>query len=286
MQSIKRGKGGDTGDRVGFAFRMITSTHNPKLQDIRRLLSQPKARREARAFVVEGVRLVEEAFRSGWKFHLALWSDDLSQAGRDLLAQICAAGVVCEQVEAAILRSTSDTQTPQGILAVVEMQALPLPLAPDFLLILDNLRDPGNLGTILRTASAAGVRGVLLSPGCADPYNPKIVRSAMGAHFYVPIHLLAWPEIAERLANMPVYVADAAGDLFYTQADFCSPVAMIIGSEAEGAGNEARQLARRRLAIPMPGRAESLNAAVAAALLMFEVVRQRGSVENRGRRTV
>jgi TrmH family RNA methyltransferase len=260
---------------------MITSTHNPKLQQIRRLLSQPKARREARAFVAEGVRLVEEAFQAGWKFQQVLWSDDLNQAGRgrgrDLLAALTAAGISCEQADAAILQSISDTQTPQGILAVVEMASLPLPPNPDFVLVLDNLRDPGNLGTILRTASAAGVQGVLLSPGCADPFNPKVVRSAMGAHFHLPTIPIEWPEISQKLAVIPTYLTDAAGDLPYTQANFRAPLALIIGSEAEGAGTEARQLAQHRLSIPMPGHAESLNAAIAAAILMFEVVRQRAS---------
>jgi TrmH family RNA methyltransferase len=254
---------------------MITSTHNPKLQLIRRLLSQPKARQEARAFVAEGVRLVEEAWQAEWKFQLALWSDDLNQRGRELLALLVAAGVPCEQVDTAILQSASDTQTSQGILAVVEMASLPLPPAPDFLLVLDNLRDPGNLGTILRTASAAGVQGVLLSPGCADPFNPKVLRSAMGAHFHLPVLALDWPDIAQTLAPFPTYLTDTSGDLPYTQADFRAPLAFVIGSEAEGAGAQARQLAQRRLSIPMPGHAESLNAAVAAAILMFEVVRQR-----------
>jgi TrmH family RNA methyltransferase len=262
---------------------MITSSHNPKLQNIRRLLSQPKARREACAFVVEGVRLAEEAFRAGWKLELALWSDDLSPRGRELLAQLEAAGVPCEAVEATILQSISDMQTSQGILAVVEMRPPSLPSVPDFILVLDNIRDPGNLGTILRTASAAGAQAVLLSPGCADPYNPKVVRSAMGAHFHLPIHTLDWSEIAGYLGStatqeekVSVYLTDAAGDLPYTQANFRAPLAIIIGSEAEGAGSEARQLAQHRLSIPMPGHAESLNAAIAAALLLFEVVRQRG----------
>ncbi|MFZ6026343.1 MAG: TrmH family RNA methyltransferase [Chloroflexota bacterium] len=264
---------------------MITSAHNSKIQEVRRLLSQPKARREARAFVVEGVRLVAEAFQSNWALRVALWSDDLSRAGHDLLARIQAAGVVCEQVDRAVLRATSDTQTPQGILAVAEVQSLPLPEPLDFLLLLDNLRDPGNLGTILRTASAAGVQAVLLSPGSADPYNPKVVRSAMGAHFHLPVRPLGWPAIFEKLAGIPVYAADAAGERPYTQADFRKPVAIVIGSEAEGVGAEAQQLAQQRLSIPMPGYAESLNAAVAAALLMFEVVKQRGPLQEGEQKT-
>lgn len=268
---------------------MITSTRNPKLQQVRRLLMQSKARRKANAFVLEGVRLIEEAFQSAWPVQLILWSDDLSSRGRHLLAQSDAIGITCEQVDAAILQSISDTQTSQGILAVLDMKPLPLPIKPDFILVLDNLRDPGNLGTILRTASAAGVQAVLLSTGSSDPYNPKSVRSAMGAHFRLPVHMLDWSEISAYLFSLSVsggktgdlgkpvdtFLADVAGDLPYIQADFRTPLALIIGAEAEGAGSDARQIASRCLSIPMPGHAESLNAAIAAAVLMFEVVRQR-----------
>jgi len=255
---------------------MITSSRNAKLGNVRHLLSQTKARRDEHAFVVEGVRLTEEAFSAGCQIRMVLWSEDLTPRGQELLSQIQAGGILCEQVESNVLRSVGDTQTPQGILAVVEMPDLSLPDQSDFFVVLDNLRDPGNLGTILRTASAAGVQAVLLSPGCVDPYNPKVVRAAMGAHFHMPICAYIWPEIASILSNVPVYLSDAAGDMVYTQANFRSSLAILVCSEADGASNEASKLASQRVAIPMPGHAESLNAAVAAALLIYEVLRQRG----------
>jgi TrmH family RNA methyltransferase len=170
---------------------------------------------------------------------------------------------------------------------VLALRPLPLPPAPNFALILDGVRDPGNLGTILRTAAAAGVQVVLLPPGSTDPYAPKVVRSAMGAHFRLPVHSLDWDMLRSYLnppgpGLMPaVFLADAAGGQPYTQADLRRPLALVIGGEAAGAGAEMAALAQARLHIPMPGSAdtnqpvESLNAAVAAAILMFEVVRQR-----------
>ncbi len=180
-----------------------------------------------------------------------------------------------------VLKAAGDTETPQGILAVLPIRSLPLPPAPDFTLILDEMRDPGNLGTILRTACAAGVQAVLLSPGSADLYAPKVVRSAMGAHFRLPVHALDWPAIHSYLTSegsersLLRYLADSQKGQPYYQADFGSPLALIVGGEAEGAGREARELATGPVHIPMPGKAESLNAAAAAAVLLFEVVRQR-----------
>lgn len=272
---------------------MITSSHNPKIRLIRDLQGRPKERREVGAFLIEGVRLLEEALAANWPVQLALYSETLSERGQALVRQLRERGVSVETATPDLLQSISDTEAPQGLLAVVAIQALLLPSKPNFILILDNLRDPGNIGTILRTAGAAGVQATILSPGTTDPYAPKVVRSAMGAHFRLPIHNLTWPEIrtylgkdetstgrprAKVLPERPVlrtYLADAAGELVYTRADFRSPLVFIIGGEAEGASPESRALADDRVTIPMPGQAESLNAAVAAAILLFETVRQR-----------
>jgi TrmH family RNA methyltransferase len=149
----------------------------------------------------------------------------------------------------------------------------------DFVFIPDAVRDPGNLGTMLRTAAAAGVGAVFLPPGVVDPFAPKVVRAAMGAHFRVPVYPLSWEEIHNHLNAyaLRVYLAAAGAGQVYTQADFRSPLALIIGGEAEGAGQQARQLAAEYVHIPMSGDVESLNAAIAGAILMFEVVRQRSS---------
>ncbi len=260
---------------------MITSTRNPKIKLVRDLLAHPKARREQQSFVVEGVRLSEEALASGWKADWVLYTDDLPPRGQAVIQGFADRGADLEVVSGPVMKAISDTETPQGILAVLEMMTLPTPPDLDFVLILDGLRDPGNMGTILRTAGAAGVQAVLLSRGTTDPFAPKVVRSAMGSHFRLPMQILDWDGIravvkpAGKGRPLVVYLADSAGGKAYTQADFWSPVALIIGGEAEGAGAEAQSLADARVHIPMPGKSESLNAASAASILMFEVVRQR-----------
>lgn len=260
---------------------MITSLHNPKIQWVRKLQAQSKARREENAFVVEGVRLVEEAMNARWETQLVLYTPELGERGLNLVHEYTTRGVPVELVSRQVMEAAADTEMPQGLLAVLSMHSL-LPLEQaDFILIPDGVRDPGNLGTLLRTAWAAGVSMVLLPPGSVDAFAPKVVRSAMGAHFRLPVQTMDWEQIHELLkpalpaTPFTVYLADAGADLIYTQADFRLPTALLIGGEAEGASSQGQQLADLRVRISMPGGAESLNAAVAGAILMFEVVRQR-----------
>jgi TrmH family RNA methyltransferase len=258
---------------------MITSSHNPKIQWVRKLQSQPRLRREADAFVVEGVRLAEEALASGWEAILALHSAELDERGMQVVEGFTQRGVSVEMVSADALRAASDTQSPQGIIAVLSRRSLPTPPQADFIFIIDGVRDPGNLGSMLRSAAAAGADLACLAEGCADPWAPKVVRAAMGAHFHLPLQVLSWEELEEYLkgAGVRTYLADANGGIAFNQADFRAPLALIIGGEAEGASPAALRLANERVRIPMPGGSESLNAAAAAAILLFEVVRQRRS---------
>jgi TrmH family RNA methyltransferase len=259
---------------------MITSVHNPRIQAIRKLQTQVKARREEQAFVIEGVRLAEEALRGGWEAQWVLFTDQLDARGKVVVDGFAALGVSVEQVTDGVMKTVSDTETPQGILVVLALHALPIPSNADFMLILDGVRDPGNLGTSLRTAAAAKVQAVLLTPGSADAFSPKVVRAGMGAHFRLPIHQPGWDGITHILkdlrSNLKVYLADSTAGIPYTQADFCSPMALIVGSEAAGPRSESLSLADEKVHIPMPGGSESLNAAIAASILIFEVVRQRG----------
>jgi len=192
------------------------------------------------------------------------------------------------EVEPRLLAELAHTETSQGILAVVPVPSLPLPDAPNLVLIADGLRDPGNLGTLLRTAAAAGVDAVLLGPGTVDATNPKVVRAAMGAHFRVALRALDWAGIAE-LAESPgperrsapplaVWIADAAGAVDYAAVDWTAPAALIIGGEAAGPSPEAKALAGGTLRIPLASGMESLNAATAAAVILFEARRQRAGV--------
>lgn len=253
---------------------MITSLSNPNLKLIRALQTQRKAREQEQLFVIEGVRLIEEAVRAQAPIRLALYTDDLDTRGRAALDQLAYLGAQVHAVTPKVMAAASDTQTPAGLLAVVSFSSFILQPSA-FALVLDRLSDPGNLGAILRTADAAGVQAVFLAPGTVDAYNPKVVRAAMGAHFHLPITQITWDELAERVTGVEVWLAEARGGQAYDRVDWRKPCALVIGSEAEGPSNAARRFAPKRVHVPMPGQAESLNAAVAAGVLLFEAARQR-----------
>jgi len=256
---------------------MITSNQNSKLKLVRALLGRAKERREANAFVVEGIRLIEEAVTAGWKFQFALYSDGLNERGQDLIKVLIAHRIDVEEVAGDLLQKVSDTEMPQGILAVLEFTSLKIPASPNFILIPDQIRDPGNLGTLIRSAAAAGVQAILLPDETTDAFAPKVVRAGMGAHFRVPIHTLTWDEIRERTKDLQVLVADMDGPSCW-ETNLNRPLALIVGGEAEGVSPEGRKLATQKISIPMAGNVESLNAGVAGSVLMFEVVRQRSNV--------
>lgn len=258
---------------------MITSNQNSKIKLIRALQGRAKERREAGAFLAEGVRLVEEAVSSNWGFRFALFDETLSERGKSQVEGLGSRGVDVEEVSASVMKSLSETESPQGILAVLNETQLPIPNYCDFILIPDQIRDPGNLGTLLRTAAAAGVQAVLLPPETTDAFAPKVIRSGMGAHFRLPIHSMTWDEIKRFCdsANQRVYLADMDGQSCW-ETNLCQPLALIIGNEAEGASESAKQLANQIISVPMTGMIESLNAGVAGSVLIFEVVRQRSNV--------
>jgi TrmH family RNA methyltransferase len=260
---------------------MITSSQNPKIKLVRALLGRAKERREANAFIVEGVRLVEEAIHSNWELRFALYDESLNERGKLQVEGLTSRGVDVEMVSESLMKSLSETESPQGILAVLQFTQFPIPNSPNFILIPDQIRDPGNLGTLLRTAAATGVQAVLLPPETTDAFAPKVVRAGMGAHFRLPIHTMTWQEIEQisKSANLQVYLADMHGTSCW-EIDLSQPLALIVGGEAEGASAEARKLANQQVSIPMTGKMESLNASVAGSVLMFEVVRQRSVNSN------
>jgi len=258
---------------------MITSLKNPKVQQVRSLLNRRAERAQQKAFVAEGVRLVEEALQAGWPAQQVFYCAGVSPRGWQAAQAYAALGAEMEEVTPAVMQALSGTETPQGIMAVLSDHELPLPPAPDFLLVADGVRDPGNLGTLLRSAAAAGVQAVFLPPGTVDAFAPKVVRSAMGAHFRLPIRALDWPWLDAWRTAAPrpwrIFLAEAESGTPCWRADLRQPLMLIIGGEAEGAGPEAAGRVDERLSIPMPGQFESLNAGVAASILLFEVVRQR-----------
>ncbi|NOH00643.1 MAG: RNA methyltransferase [Chloroflexi bacterium] len=255
---------------------MITSNQNSKIKLVRALLGRSKERREAGAFVVEGVRLVEEAAKGDWRFEIVLFDETLSERGKEILKTLSTKGVEIEEVSASVMKFLSDTEAPQGILAVLKFYQSPISNRLNFILIPDQIRDPGNLGTLLRSAAASGAQAVWIPPETTDAFAPKVLRSGMGAHFRLAIHSMSWEEIEQvvKLEGLNVYVADMDGPSCW-ETDLRKPLALIIGGEAEGASESARKLANRKIGIPMSGAVESLNAGVAGSVLMFEVMRQR-----------
>ncbi len=259
-----------------YPIRMITSSSNSKVKLVRSLQSQAKHRQAESAFVAEGVRLVEEAAGVHWPMAFVLYDETLSDRGQNLVAKLQAAGSVeVSPVTPELMAELSDTETPQGILAVLKRNLLPIPAKPNLIIIADNIRDPGNMGTILRTAEGSGANAVLLSPGTVDAFSPKVIRAGMGAHFHLPIFPQHWDVIQKTLSNLPVYLSESSGGIPLWQANFRQPCALLIGGEAFGASQYSLSIATHRITIPMQGRVESLNAAVAAGILMAEVLRQR-----------
>lgn len=181
------------------AVTTITSLHNERIKLVRALQSQPKARRKASRAVLEGFRLVGDAVEAGTLPDFVLITPDAGLPDGpafSILEQLRALQVPVLDVAPEVMAHAADAQTPQGILAVVPAPRLPVPDRLSLALILDAIADPGNLGTLLRTAAAAGVDAVLLAPGCVDPLNPKALRAGMGAHFRVPVVEADWPQIA------------------------------------------------------------------------------------------
>jgi TrmH family RNA methyltransferase len=253
---------------------MITSTQNERVKYIRSLARRRARQREGR-FVVEGTRLIDEMVRAGIEPALVLHTEAwvATPEGQRLSSALASAEDGDWLVSEAVLAACADTETPQGVLAVVPF--LQVEPRPGLILILDQVRDPGNLGTILRSAEAAGAGQVILAPGTVDLYNPKVVRGAMGAHFRLPVADMEWPAVAKRVAGRGVWLADAMGEIAYDRVDWTAPSALIVGGEAAGAGEQAAALATGRVCIPMAGGAESLNAAMAATVILFEVAHQR-----------
>ncbi|RMH01245.1 MAG: RNA methyltransferase [Chloroflexi bacterium] len=256
---------------------MITSFSNPRIKYARRLQNDSRFRKREKTFVVEGTRWLSELVHWQLKPKYVLYTESWLQTANhaEILHQIDAP---IQLVDERLMAAISDTMTPAGVLAVVPVQPRQLPESVSLLLILDGVSNPGNVGTMLRTAAAAGVDGVLLAPGCVDVYNPKVVRGGMGAHLRLPIHHAAWHTIRALTRGLRVYVATVTGDLVYTAVNWREPAALIIGSEAVGASKEALSLADREIIIPMHAQTESLNAAMASGIILFEAFRQRNQL--------
>lgn len=255
---------------------MITSKTNRKVRYVRSLYRR-SIRQQERRFVIEGVRLIEEMIQAGREPAFFFYTGEGSENTRAgaLVEALASSSAEVLRVSEDVMRFMADTKTPQGVLAVVDFPEEE-PTVSSFSLVLDGVRDPGNLGTILRTAQAAGVEQVVTVRGTVDLFGPKVVRGGMGAHFR--LHLLwdrSWEEVERSLEGKQTLLADPRAGTPYHQVDWTVPTALIVGGEAHGAGRKARGLASQRVTIPMRGKVESLNVAVATSVMLFEAAWQR-----------
>lgn len=276
---------------------MITSPSNQHIAMLHSLHS-PKGREQTELFLIEGPHLLDAALDAHVTPSLIVFDpEDLgrSAAGRRLLGRIeeaRAGGAQVLEATPAVIERAADTRTPQGVVAAVassdvdaaKIRARRRGRMRPLVLVLDGISDPGNLGTILRAALAADVDEVLLAPGSAQPLAPKVVRAASGATFHLPVRAeQSWQQIATALAGAPevvqVLAAEASGRQAYDAFDLTQRTALIIGNEAHGLSSEAKRLVTDRLSIPMWNRVESLNAAIAASVILFEAARQRRAHE-------
>jgi TrmH family RNA methyltransferase len=254
---------------------IIVSAANPLIKHIRSL-QRRKTRHQERAFVVEGFRAIDEALSSGAELLTVLIRDDIDAKRIDPRLHQFPIRVASDSA----FKSVTNVEFPQGILAVV-----PMSVQSDvetwvnrtsLALIADGIRDPGNLGTLLRSASAAGVDFVVMADESVDPYNPKVIRSAMGAHFQLPIYQASASRLNQVMQGVDqVVVADATGDVDYDQVDFIRTTGIVIGGEAFGPLGHLEHPNLVHVRIPLARSVESLNAGVAGSLLMFEAARQR-----------
>lgn len=266
---------------------IITSPHN-KFIKMAVSLKLKKFRDELGLFIVEGVRLVEEAAHSNWLVETCIYTNEALQQERvqkivtDLQSKNCR----MIQVPTTIYEKITDTKEPQGILGIVQKNKhqfsdIFVNEKNPFLVILDELQDPGNVGTIIRTAAAAGCTGILLTKGCTDVFANKVVRGSMGSIFHVPVFEgLTNDDVISYCAqhNIDILATSLESSNIYYKVDFNKGIAVVFGNEGNGVSPKLLENSQERLYIPLLGRVESLNVAASAAVILYEVVRQRQSL--------
>ena len=259
---------------MGQTMKEISSIHNPTVASLREL-QKARARREQGLFLADSVKMVREAIA------LTLCRTLIVERGREgdyaqEIAQAQSLGCDVLLVTAAVMNALSEQKTPQGIMATVAIRPEPQAFSGSLIVAMDGVQDPGNVGTILRTADAAGFDGALLSGACADLYSAKTLRATMGSVFRVPTRRtddLPAALTAMRESGYAVVATELGGADFYAHCPHEKCV-LVIGSEGRGVSPEVRAVATHHLALPMRGGAESLNAAVAAGIMIYEMARQ------------
>lgn len=256
-------------------MNIITSTSNQQVKQLIQLQKKAKERAQQDVFIVEGIKMYQEVPKD--RLVHSYVSESFYQKKKELFQEIKQLTVLSDRV----FESVSDTKTPQGVLCLVKQyhyKREDLLGKNPLIMVLENLQDPGNLGTIMRTAEGAGVTGILLSEGCVDLYNPKVIRSTMGSVYRMPFFYSAqFHEDIEWLKKQGVimYAAHLKGKHTHDGESYKQASGFMIGNESKGLSDETAEQADVYIRIPMCGQVESLNAAVASAVLMYEANRQR-----------
>src|SRR5690554_2819682 len=271
----------------GRAIAVITSRDNP-LYKLYNSVKTNKGRRKHRLFLAEGPHLAVEALTASYPLHSLLVAEEKFSSPQrppwlsPLLQEAEAKGIPVYRMAGDLFHRLAETETPQGVLALAMLpeNGLALPAPEGFLgLLLNGIRDPGNVGMIMRTAWAAGVKDLFFTPGTADPHSGKAVRASQGGVFHLHLHRRPLAEFLDwaQEAAVTCWVGDPRGGKDYYHADFARPALIVLGHETQGPEEAVRE-SGERVKIPLPGGAESLNVAVSAGILLYEALRQR---ENR-----
>ncbi|MBP3435380.1 MAG: RNA methyltransferase [Clostridia bacterium] len=263
----------------------ITSRDNRLIKEYRRLSEEARFRRESGRFAVEGARLCADAALTGVTIPAAFLTSRAREQYPELVAPLLDAARVVYDVPESLSQHLADTNSPQGVFCIAALPSHPktvedLPSEGRFA-ALEMIQDPGNLGTMIRTAEAFGLSGLLLSDGCCDPYSPKVLRASMGGVFRLPLYAAGdltqtLPSLAQRGFRPSACVVDAAAQSVQT-AGLCECAVPVIGNEGNGLRPETVAACAQRITIPMSGRAESLNASMAAGIIFWEMVRKDGT---------
>lgn len=254
-------------------LELIQSKENPLIKEIKKL-KEKKYRDEKEKFFIEGYRFVEEAIKSGAKIEKLLISQRHLEKYESIFLGVEEISVYT--IKDNLFDEICDTETPQGIAAVVHKKSYKDITEEGVFVLVDRIQDPGNLGTIIRTAHAAGARGIIYTSGTVDPYNEKTLRSTMGSIFYIPIiEDKSLVKIADmRAAGYKLVASSLEAKENFFDISYGARVIIAVGNEGKGISDEVYNLSDIKVIIPMPGGAESLNASVAASIMIYEVLRQ------------
>lgn len=268
--------------KVGADMLEITSVNNPLIKKVRSLYRK-KDRIKNKSFIIEGIKIIEEGINSNYPLKNIVYTDKLldTKDGVEFFDKIKDLKSLV-YVPNNIFIDISDTENPQGVLAIAGIKNQDIEEIKDienpFILFLDELQDPGNMGTIIRTADAFNIDCIIISEGSVDPYNPKVVRATMGSIFRVPLYnvldgIKELNELKEK--GIKIYSTSLENSISIYEQDFTEGFILTIGNESKGVSKDLLSLSDKLIKIPMPGRAESLNAGVAASIIMYEARKQR-----------